>query len=638
MDERLLSSPDVPSDVTHAFDPELREAQGYWEDYLNGRNSMDKSGRVRDAESGRFVSDKGESENDYYNRMHAESESSVDTRFAGKGLRSLAEMVRDARQNGDKTAEESAQAAFDDAFIEAAEKYGWEGVVKHADGNVEDRNSITDKRLAYYQNIIDGNAAVAESGQQASVESETPDTDSSLQHAVEALATLRERDDIDPELAAVIGSALAEIVRGSQNANKPNAPKSGSEQAGDGQEESADVGDVADEELPTMTPEEIRKKRARMVKSGLKALDVGNMTDEEIAAYQLDQGDGDEETPQDHNPDSGTGNDNGDLPDQELPPMTKDEIALKRTKLVMNGLPFMDVQEMSDEEVTAYNLVEGEPSVGEQYTNSDHDIDQTTPIDLGSLDGTSWGWRAGNWVRNRFASSGAIRFTPPAFIAAASSRMADAGTTMNERAENENRQGRKRMYLILGGIAISGAVVAADLLRKNGVDLWPFNNGNGSSATAAIPGINSGSGHEAVRHSVGTMPNEGVLPTSGLRGYDLNATHSGSGDKFLGLDISSIPHESLHVTAGEGGFQTLEEAGIPGIDWETTWESLGNALQKSGHSDWVYRMDDGRWGWAHTGTLTPDVLADAAKYMSKQCKQLTKRRVEYLSPLFFVVE
>ena len=110
------------SDVDAAFDPVKRQAQQDWDNYLAGRNYKDANGSVHDAESGKFASDmSGESDDDYYNRMQSDSE--AEGPFAGKSLKELAEMVRDAKANDDKTGELDARAAFDDAFMAAAEKY-----------------------------------------------------------------------------------------------------------------------------------------------------------------------------------------------------------------------------------------------------------------------------------------------------------------------------------------------------------------------------------------------------------------------------------------------------------------------------------------------------------------------------------
>ena len=158
MSERIAK---VVRSVDHAFDVEARTAQNEWDEYLDSRQYyQDEKGRVHDSRDGqKFAKDNvlsSESDDAYYDRLQAESE--AEGTFAGKSLKEIAEMVSQARESNDKTLENDARAAFDDKFMEMAEKYNWQGTVENADGTITDRNVIADQKLAHYEFIMNGKA------------------------------------------------------------------------------------------------------------------------------------------------------------------------------------------------------------------------------------------------------------------------------------------------------------------------------------------------------------------------------------------------------------------------------------------------------------------------------------------------
>lgn len=57
--------------------------------------------------------------------------------------------------------------------------------------------------------------------------------------------------------------------------------------AADQEQDEGDTTESSEYDAPRLTADEIRTKRAQMVKSGIKALDVGNMSDDEIDSYHL---------------------------------------------------------------------------------------------------------------------------------------------------------------------------------------------------------------------------------------------------------------------------------------------------------------------------------------------------------------
>ncbi|PID29585.1 hypothetical protein CR983_03700 [Candidatus Saccharibacteria bacterium] len=80
-------------------------------------------------------------------------------------------------------------------------------------------------------------------------------------------------------------------------------------------------------------------------------------------------------------------------------------------------------------------------------------------------------------------------------------------------------------------------------------------------------------------------------------------------DGEYGPVIDSLSDEVRVIERGEGGFQTLAELGVPAQDRERVWEQVGTYLASAGRGDLVYRMDDGKWGWSNSGTLTDETLA-----------------------------
>lgn len=175
MSERIAK---VVRNVDHAFDVEARTAQNEWDEYLDSRQYyQDDKGRVHDSHNGHKFAKadvlSSESEEDYYNRLQSEGE--TEGPFAGKSLKEIAQMVREARAASDKTLETDARAAFDDTFMAMAEKYNWQGTVENADGTTTDRNAIADQKLAYYESIMDGTADMPVVSSEAKQDTESAD-------------------------------------------------------------------------------------------------------------------------------------------------------------------------------------------------------------------------------------------------------------------------------------------------------------------------------------------------------------------------------------------------------------------------------------------------------------------------------
>lgn len=78
------------------------------------------------------------------------------------------------------------------------------------------------------------------------------------------------------------------------------------------------------------------------------------------------------------------------------------------------------------------------------------------------------------------------------------------------------------------------------------------------------------------------------------------------GDSQGGPDWSEVSHDARWIEHGEGGFQTLQELGVPQEKWEEIWADAGEQFQAEGKT---YVMDDGRFGWSEPGRLTNDDLS-----------------------------
>lgn len=124
--ERRSSTPDVDiHNVDTAFDPEARQAQQDWLDYLKQRPYQDAHGNIHDPKTGRFMSvDTTPDENQaYYDKIARETLSNTSRENAG--LLTLAKLAREARERGDKTMLGDLSDEINDKLSAAQEQYGW---------------------------------------------------------------------------------------------------------------------------------------------------------------------------------------------------------------------------------------------------------------------------------------------------------------------------------------------------------------------------------------------------------------------------------------------------------------------------------------------------------------------------------
>lgn len=76
------------------------------------------------------------------------------------------------------------------------------------------------------------------------------------------------------------------------------------------------------------------------------------------------------------------------------------------------------------------------------------------------------------------------------------------------------------------------------------------------------------------------------------------------------IDFSELSYEARWIEAGEGGFQTLKELGIPEAKWEAIWADAGEVFAEDGKT---YLMDDGRYGWSQPGRLSNADILELAR-------------------------
>ncbi len=76
------------------------------------------------------------------------------------------------------------------------------------------------------------------------------------------------------------------------------------------------------------------------------------------------------------------------------------------------------------------------------------------------------------------------------------------------------------------------------------------------------------------------------------------------------IDFHELSHDARWIEAGEGGFQTLKELGIPEAKWEAIWADAGESFAEEGKT---YLMDDGRYGWSQPGRLSNADILELAR-------------------------
>lgn len=195
------STPDIDSsDVNMAFDPEARQAQQDWSDYLKTRDSMDDKGNIHDASSGKFKSaSDGESLDDYHDHMMSE----VAVEAEPEGLKTLANVAREALESGDKTKYLDTEDEIQSRIISMSVEKGWTDdqtermlgrVMKIIYAKYQKDTGNTQTSESNEAKIDDGTtdepAVLSDSG-----ESRSNDQDSTDSHGSQADAGPKDEDD-----------------------------------------------------------------------------------------------------------------------------------------------------------------------------------------------------------------------------------------------------------------------------------------------------------------------------------------------------------------------------------------------------------------------------------------------------------
>ncbi|MDO4773950.1 MAG: hypothetical protein Q4A37_02390 [Candidatus Saccharibacteria bacterium] len=191
--EGRSSTPDVDiRNVETAFDPEARQAQQDWLDFLKQRPYQDAKGNIHNPENGRFmaVDMTDDGNRAYYDKIARDT--LHETSREGLGVMSLARLAREARLNGDKTMLNDILDEVQDKLVEMEAKYDW---------NADSSTAHLDKVMS----IIYGDDAVenvaGDGAQETDIEAIHSDADGDSL-AGEVLDVQEEREELASDDAA----------------------------------------------------------------------------------------------------------------------------------------------------------------------------------------------------------------------------------------------------------------------------------------------------------------------------------------------------------------------------------------------------------------------------------------------------
>ena len=559
MSERFNSAPSAHIDVDSAFDPEKRQAQADLDAYLESRPYKNEDGEVVHPETGEaidFDAYMDQQREDHYDETNAEGD------YSGQSLAELAERAAKARETNDKTAQKDAEDAFFEKFSAYSDKYGWS-------------DETIDSRLARYSEVMygesagndestqdsesdtEGGAQSSESGQNEQLSAPqgettntetTPETNNQADEdsaATDESQTGNERAsrDIDfsqEDLSMFFGNSLESGV-----VSQPSLETGAEDQSEDSEE--------------GLSADDIKAKRAAMVAAGLRALDVGNMTDEQIANYKLV-----ENKPQ----------------EEEVVPLQNEND--------------------DDEEVEPLQNENDEEEV-EPLQNENDEEEEVVPL------------QNEQGLKERLSSELRYLFKEP--LTYLHSRFHILSDKLSDKWESLYSNEKYRRNTLLGTIGLSAVLITANELSRRGFDV-PSIGGGTTNATANIDPSSSGglSGFtEKVSDVVDKATDAAEKAAAAAKEKDRSEAARQAIDKF----IESLSEKALTKSPGEGGFQTLQEMGVPQERHEEVWEQVGRALESSDSDDKVYRMKDGRWGWGSPGKLDDKTLKIIAEIVNR---------------------
>lgn len=283
--------------------------------------------------------------------------------------------------------------------------------------------------------------------------------------------------------------------------------------------------DYRDEETASaLDAEAIRAKRAKMVAEGLGALQVGNMSDEQVDRYNLiekesnSSDESDSEGDEADNEISASSEEEHDdyRTEESIAMLDDDELESKRAKMAAEGI---ETDELSDDEVNTYNLVES-------------DTASRKP-----------GRRSARQVMNNLRRPGG-----------AAAEMTAAFAGLKEKVVEKNPGYRRRRAL--GAFAALAAFGGGVLLMKTGHDI--FGGGHGSSHGGAGGGIDT---------TAATPPHNGIetgTPQgksgsgSKIAADTLQSGHTGTERNFPNGDSLTGNGAYVEVKSGDGEIHVLQ--------------------------------------------------------------------------------
>ncbi len=172
---------------------------------------------------------------------------------------------------------------------------------------------------------------------------------------------------------------------------------------------------------------------------------------------------------------------------------------------------------------------------------------------------------------------------------------------LEEDVKNEQKERRKALVVGAGSVALGAGLgfAVTEISGKSGIigekiqGLW---DDNAKDLTPGADDATSGDIYPNTDYDNDGIPNDqDVAP----RNPNIGA-----------IDFNELSDNARWIEAGEGGFQTLKELGIPEAKWEAIWADAGEAFAEDGKT---YLMDDGRYGWSQPGRLSNADILELAR-------------------------
>lgn len=339
-----------------------------------------------------------------------------------------------------------------------------------------------------------------------------------------------------------------------------SAEKESADTNGNDEEDAGDSGEAGKDtyEAPKMTADEIRAKRARMVKSGLPALEVGNMSDDEIDSYNLVESRPEETEERD-----------ADTEDDKAEDNETDDGS-------------------SDSEGTGEPIQPTLPGLEDLEVDTGEDIDDLPEDEEG--DDTLTVDTRSRLVKARAEARELMRNWrhPLAYLGG---RMNAAAAARAEARANGELKNNRRW--IIGGVLAAAAFAGTALwLQSRGHDASAMNPNQGG-------GGSGGSGGGLDLYKTTPHPNEGALPNGPLRGYEINnaGNHGAAASEWVRVKpgdgeirVTQTILDNHGITVDAKAAQRIgEHAGVDLLQRDSNYDDAQSTLNRIGGRPGKYR-------------------------------------------------